>query len=568
MKIEKLYPNVAQLAENKIAALLPYQVLDKESDSYGGFYAEDIGFCTASNRDAALFVKLGCWAYCSKDSTYFNDPLLHERLLMAIRFIDTHRRPSGFVDLTERNYDSPPDTAFLIATVARGAWMARHLSGADRREELDIALAKLLKDCSFALADHGGFHTPNHRWMIVGSLSLAQELYPELNLRPTIDKYLAEGIDLNSAGLYSEKSFGYSAHINNHLLEFYYAFGEEWILDKIQRNCHGILDMMNADTTFLTNISIRQDNGKKMYPTSFLTCFLAIAHYKQDARILSAIASILQVSEVNDLELLYLFARHPEWKTEVFDVEPLTEDYEKNFTDVGIWKWKQGEMSVTAMTDQIGALSFQYGDIAIPEIRMRALYFTAQKYTASQLQPTENGMTMTLQPTYGAGQELLMPGYWEPLNRPVPFEDLPYNNLDQRTPSPRPNVAYQWTVEKKENGIDLTVESVGGMDKVYSEVEFVINLPGILISENGYDRLDTSRVYQFNHGYLTYRIGTRAVTIGPGHFGNNNIERVIPQDKNVLKLVVGFELPLKHTFQIRCFRLDGAAPEEYRKVLR
>ena len=146
MKIEKLYPNVAQLAENKIAALLPYQVLDKESDSYGGFYAEDIGFCTASNRDAALFVKLGCWAYCSKDSTYFNDPLLHERLLMAIRFIDTHRRPSGFVDLTERNYDSPPDTAFLIATVARGAWMARHLSGADRREELDIALAKLLKD--------------------------------------------------------------------------------------------------------------------------------------------------------------------------------------------------------------------------------------------------------------------------------------------------------------------------------------------------------------------------------------------------------------------------------------
>ncbi|MBQ1970508.1 MAG: chloride channel protein, partial [Paludibacteraceae bacterium] len=48
-------------------------------------------------------------------------------------------------------------------------------------------------------------------------------LYPDMNLRPVIDLYLAEGIDLNSAGLYSEKSFGYSAPINNHLLCFYHT---------------------------------------------------------------------------------------------------------------------------------------------------------------------------------------------------------------------------------------------------------------------------------------------------------------------------------------------------------
>ena len=126
----------------------------------------------------------------------------------------------------------------------------------------------------------------------------------------------------------------------------------------------------------------------------------------------------------------------------------------------------------------------------------------------------------------------------------------------------------EMVLEKKENGIDLTVESVGGMDKVYTEVEFILNLPGILISDNGYDWLKESRVYQLNHGYLTYRIGTRAVTIGPGNFGNNNIDRVIPQDKNILKVVVGFSLPIKHTFEIRCFELDGLAPEKYREVLR
>lgn len=42
------------------------------------------------------------------------------------------------------------------------------------------------------------------------------------------------------------------------------------------------------------------------------------------------------------------------------------------------------------------------------------------------------------------GQEYYMPGFWLPLNRPVGYADLPYNNLKERQGSPRPKLEYEW----------------------------------------------------------------------------------------------------------------------------
>ncbi len=39
----------------------------------------------------------------------------------------------------------------------------------------------------------GGFHTPNHRWVIAAALSQAARLFPDLDVRRTVDAYLAEG---------------------------------------------------------------------------------------------------------------------------------------------------------------------------------------------------------------------------------------------------------------------------------------------------------------------------------------------------------------------------------------
>ncbi len=584
MQIRNLYQIAVQCAENELARRIPFQVMDQTSEDYGGVYDDAVGFCPDQAGCAVGLVEWGCWAYCCPDSSRFNDGELCDRILLAIAFQGRKLRPSGFVDLRERNYDSPPDTAFACVDLGKALWSIRRWRKADRLDELESAILPVYRTCIAALADHGGFHTPNHRWVIVGALSQAQELYPDWDLRPVIDTYLAEGIDLNDAGLYSEKSFHYSAEINNRLLDFYFAFREDWILEKICTNCNGIIDMMNSDSTLLTNISIRQDNGKKLYPVNFVNSFFAIGHLCGQKRMFSAIATLLNVcglgNGMNDrlysrekfdcAILVFLFARNPEWIDEVIEAEPLSENYEKLFSDVGIWKWKNGELSVTAMTEQIGVLSVQYGDISIPEIGMHAPYFTAQKYTCAGIAPLEDGrgVAMRLEPTYGAGQELLMPGYWKPLNRPVPFQDLPYHNLAERTRLPRPDVAYDWTIEKRENGFDMTVKSVGGMDHVYAEVEFTINLPGTLITETGYEPIQTSRPYHLTGGYLTYRIGTYAVTIGPGSYGNTNVQRVIPQDKNVLKVIVSDVLPMDHTFEIRCFRLDGMAPEAYHSVLR
>ena len=82
-----------------------------------------------------------------------------------------------------------------------------------------------------------GFHTPNHRWVRTAALSQVAELYPELDFDAAIELFLAEGIDVNSDGQYSERSNGsYNAVCNTHLIQTAEAAGRREILDSVRRN--------------------------------------------------------------------------------------------------------------------------------------------------------------------------------------------------------------------------------------------------------------------------------------------------------------------------------------------
>ena len=46
----------------------------------------------------------------------------------------------------------------------------------------------------------GGFHTPNHRWVLSAALSLSLELFPDMDGLEVVEQYLAETIDINADG--------------------------------------------------------------------------------------------------------------------------------------------------------------------------------------------------------------------------------------------------------------------------------------------------------------------------------------------------------------------------------
>ncbi|HEX7353076.1 hypothetical protein [Brachybacterium sp.] len=112
------------------------------------------------------------------------------------------------------NVDSPPDTAFTINDLA---WARTALAaGADASAGHELLLAgldPLLEAVTSALVQ-GGVHTPNHRWEIASALCRLWEALGEPAARERAEQWLAEGVDLQADGLFSERSANYAAHVS------------------------------------------------------------------------------------------------------------------------------------------------------------------------------------------------------------------------------------------------------------------------------------------------------------------------------------------------------------------
>ena len=108
------------------------------------------------------------------------------------------------------NVDSPPDTAFTVNDLA---WARVALDRAAAEDELSDMLDGLLRAVTPALV-HGGVHTPNHRWEIASALARLWEAGGPGQARARALDWLAEGVDLQSDGMFSERSANYAAHVS------------------------------------------------------------------------------------------------------------------------------------------------------------------------------------------------------------------------------------------------------------------------------------------------------------------------------------------------------------------
>ncbi|KAI8710987.1 hypothetical protein NCS52_01512100 [Fusarium sp. LHS14.1] len=79
----------------------------------------------------------------------------------------------------------------------------------------------------------GGIHTPNHRWKICSALARISNITGHVGLIKRIDEWLAEGIDIDADGIYSERSPNYYSAVSNPSLftNFYAEFRELALLD-------------------------------------------------------------------------------------------------------------------------------------------------------------------------------------------------------------------------------------------------------------------------------------------------------------------------------------------------
>lgn len=136
------------------------------------------------------------------------------------------------------------------------------------REHEAVALKKL-KAVVAGLANgcmHSGFHTPNHRWieaeaLISATAVMGDEADPRWMKKA--EAYLAEGIDCDEYGEWSERSAGmYNHHCDMAFLTMYRYTGRREYLDAACRNLDLMLYYINDDMSMFSLNSRRKDKGE------------------------------------------------------------------------------------------------------------------------------------------------------------------------------------------------------------------------------------------------------------------------------------------------------------------
>ncbi|MEV7322355.1 hypothetical protein [Streptomyces sp. NPDC093970] len=155
------------------------------------------------------------------------------------------------------NVQSPPDSAFTVNDVC-DAYVLAAAAGPELRG-VAAALAEIAGAAAASLRT-GGVHTPNHRWELCAALARLHRSFPDDRLVDRIGQWLAEGVDIDADGLYSERSAVYASHVSNpSLLLLADVLDRADLRDAVERNLTATLDLIRPDGTVETVHSRRQD---------------------------------------------------------------------------------------------------------------------------------------------------------------------------------------------------------------------------------------------------------------------------------------------------------------------
>ncbi|WP_020129052.1 hypothetical protein [Streptomyces sp. 303MFCol5.2] len=211
-----------------------------------------------THRALARRVKTLVAAYRSTDSALHGSKQAVIAATTHLRALRAAQTPTGLFAGGD-NVQSPPDSAFTVNDVCDAHVLAA--GAGPELHDVTAALAEIAGAASGALLT-GGVHTPNHRWELSAALARLHRSFPDDRLLDRAEEWLAEGVDIDAEGLYSERSANYAAHVSNpSLLLLADVLGRADLLDAVERNLATTLDLIRPDGTVETVHSRRQDQN-------------------------------------------------------------------------------------------------------------------------------------------------------------------------------------------------------------------------------------------------------------------------------------------------------------------
>ncbi|WP_431277766.1 hypothetical protein [Leifsonia poae] len=206
------------------------------------------------------------------------------------------------------NVQSPPDSAFTI----NDACDVHHLlrNGPAETSPLRDALGAIILKAAPALLS-GGVHTPNHRWELASALARIHRSFPDSRLVERAEEWLAEGVDIDGDGFFSERSPNYATAVSiPSLLALAEILNRPELRVPVERNLELTLSLIGSDGSVETLPSRRQDQGTRFPLSRYLWAYRLLA--VETGRPDFAWAAVLATADgIDDPGLLTELLLHP-----------------------------------------------------------------------------------------------------------------------------------------------------------------------------------------------------------------------------------------------------------------
>lgn len=382
--MESHYGLILRETDRRIQQALHEQEWDAESRFFGGFYDQN-GIVMVKHAVYRLMTMLS--GLMNEKSVYYASRPLEERIAAGLAFVEKKQHADGLFDYETCNFDSPPDTAFIMKKILP---VYLYMKNTGKCTAFQSRLEDVLKKGAAGLL-LGGFHTPNHRWAIASVLACCGKLWGEETYLREAERYLAEGIDINEDGEYAERSAGNYDRVNNDsMLMLSWALSRAQFETYAVRNLTMMLSYIEPDGSVFTANSTRFDKDLLVFPRYYYWQYLSLGHKLRREDFLQAARAIMERIVQDDLrapDILIFFMNQPELIPVADTPRGAMSNPSRFFRDSGVVRDNTADRSVTILAHHPAFLHVQYGEIKLA-VELQGGFFEHRGFLGDEITQT------------------------------------------------------------------------------------------------------------------------------------------------------------------------------------
>ncbi len=556
--------NLLPPLQDYLDRLLNLQILDRSHPNFGALINPDYGIADPKMTEL-LIVAGGYLELLTGEHT----PKRVERMMWAAEALLHLQRPSGLIDLLSVNYDSSPDTGFTVQQLCPIIELGRSLATENPQWATLLTSLETFVRCAVPGILSGGFHTPNHRWVMVSAVVQAKVLFSDLEVKEGVEAYLAEGFDIDGEGAFIERSVGVYDAVNTRSL---LLIAEYWpdaaikaaAIEAVARNLNFDLHLLHADGTAETGLSRRQDYGTREVALGLIPSLLLFNRHQSNPTFVNAAQRLWEAGREQSKDffahLLWISHALIQCRDPIPSGDPLPNDFAQHYPINGIWRVRRQYMSASAFQDVTRLFTCTQGQAELSSLKISQTYFGQYigRFVGNTLQVHEiDRASHALLRSEGLSNAR-RPAYELPRGKPVPPEQWTEMLSERSLRWLKPLTAELNISEVNDGeqlGFDFHYRTLAGLDGVTGQIAFDFAPGGIWETADTRSKPSAGQVIFLKQGSGAMRYGSDVIRIGPGMDAHATWQmRDAETAPDSVRVLITFRLPVDFRFHLRVGR--------------